>query len=424
MNKFTDKVKVYSIKEISTSIKAIIEHNFNEINIIGEVSNLKTVSAGHTYLYLKDDVNILFCTIWSFNKTKIQHNLQEGDKIIAKGKMTAYGGGSRYQLNIIEITPQGIGDLMKQFETLKIKLKDYFLQKRPIPKYPKKIGIVTSATGSVLQDIIHRITERYPVEIILSSTPVQGKTAAQNISNAIKKLQDTDIDTIIIARGGGSIEDLWCFNDEELVKTIFHSKIPTISAIGHETDFTLSDFAADLRAPTPTAAAELSTPDKDTLIEKILLLKNKFLNQYKFKIDLFNKNLKILEDDIKYNSPIINISQKLEITKEKFLNLSIENKIQETKSNFKYYTKTIFDYYKNYVHNILNNIQQIYNNEIYKINHWIDSPKSNILEFIKKNKISYVTNVENTPIDSVKNVPEKMYIHFIDGKVKVRKLDF
>lgn len=413
--------KIYSVSEISKSLKSLIENNFTYVEIIGEVSNLKKTASNHTYLNLKDEVNVLFCTIWSFNKNKIPISLKEGDKIIAKGKITAYGGGSRYQLNILGIQLEGSGNLLQELEKLKTKLKDFFVQNRPIKKYPTSIGIVTSSTGAVIQDILHRIEERYPIKIILSPTIVQGKTAAQDICRAIEKLQDKNIDTIIVARGGGSIEDLWCFNDENLVKTIFKSKIPIISAIGHETDFTLCDFASDLRAPTPTAAAEISTPHKSNILENIKLIKNKIINHFKFKIDYQTKHLNIIENDIKYNSPILNIIQKLDIIKEKFKNISITNEIKTKASHFQYLSNQIFNYYFHTIKDIKNKIENKFNHEIYKIDNTISKPQSDILSFIKKNKISYITNINNKTISSVKDVPDKMYINFIDGKIKVKK---
>lgn len=413
--------KIYSVSEISKSLKSLIENNFTYVEIIGEVSNLKKTASNHTYLNLKDEVNVLFCTIWSFNKNKIPISLKEGDKIIAKGKITAYGGGSRYQLNILGIQLEGSGNLLQELEKLKTKLKDFFVQNRPIKKYPTSIGIVTSSTGAVIQDILHRIEERYPIKIILSPTIVQGKTAAQDICRAIEKLQDKNIDTIIVARGGGSIEDLWCFNDENLVKTIFKSKIPIISAIGHETDFTLCDFASDLRAPTPTAAAEISTPHKSNILENIKLIKNKIINHFKFKIDYQTKHLNIIENDIKYNSPILNIIQKLDIIKEKFKNISITNEIKTKASHFQYLSNQIFNYYFHTIKDIKNKIENKFNHEIYKIDNTISKPQSDILAFIKKNKISYITNINNKTISSVKDVPDKMYINFIDGKIKVKK---
>lgn len=413
--------KIYSVSEISKSLKSLIENNFTYVEIIGEVSNLKKTVSNHTYLNLKDEVNVLFCTIWSFNKNKIPISLKDGDKIIAKGKITAYGGGSRYQLNILGIQLEGSGNLLQELEKLKTKLKDFFLQNRPIKKYPTSIGIVTSSTGAVIQDILHRIEERYPIKIILSPTIVQGKTAAQDICRAIEKLQDKNIDTIIVARGGGSIEDLWCFNDENLVKTIFKSKIPIISAIGHETDFTLCDFASDLRAPTPTAAAEISTPHKSNILENIKLIKNKIVNHFKFKIDHQTKHLNIIENDIKYNSPILNIIQKLDIIKEKFKNISITNEIKTKTSHFQYLSNQIFNYYFHRIKDIKNQIENKFNHEIYKIDNTISQPQSDILSFIKKNKISYITNTNNKTISSVRDVPDKMYINFIDGKIKVKK---
>lgn len=257
--------KVFSVSELSSAVRGAIEKQFNTpIKIRGEVSGLKRHSSGHTYLSLKDNDAVIKAVFW--RGTKLQINLEDGMEIVAKGKITTYPSSSQYQLIISEASLAGEGALLKLLNERKKLFASlgYFSKKRRLPKYPKTIGIVTSPTGAVLQDMRHRLEDRYPFcEVYVWPVNVQGTLAAEQVSNAIRGfnfMTEKRPDIIIVARGGGSIEDLWPFNEESVVKAVFDSAIPVISAIGHETDFTLIDYAADLRAPTPTAAIELATP--------------------------------------------------------------------------------------------------------------------------------------------------------------------
>jgi exodeoxyribonuclease VII large subunit len=251
----------------------------------GELSGINKHSSGHIYLTLKDENAVINGIIWRSSVAKIKIQPEEGLEVICSGKISTgynpgrYPGRSNYQITIDSMKPAGVGALMAILEERKQKLKIEGLfeeiHKKTLPKYPTSIGVITSPTGAVLQDIKHRISDRFPCNIILWPVPVQGNDAAALIENAIlgfntldeSKIQKPDV--IILARGGGSIEDLWCFNEEEVVRAVFQSQIPVISAIGHETDTTLVDYAADMRAPTPTAAAELATPAKDILITEL-----------------------------------------------------------------------------------------------------------------------------------------------------------
>ncbi len=260
--------KEYSVSELSFKIKHTIETQYSRVKIRGEISGFKVASSGHGYLNLKDQNSILACTCWKHVLAKTKIPLSDGIEVLAIGNITTYAGQSRYQLNIEHIMPSGIGMLMQIFQQRKEKLAAEGLfdikNKKKLPFFPKTIGIITSITGSVIKDILHRIADRCPTRLLIWHTSVQGQTAAEEITMAISsfnKLKERlKPDVIIIARGGGSIEDLWPFNEENLVRAIFNSHIPIISAIGHETDFTLSDFVADVRAPTPTAAAEFAVP--------------------------------------------------------------------------------------------------------------------------------------------------------------------
>ena len=280
-----ENIPEYSVTELSSALKSTIEDNFGYVRIKGELSGINKHSSGHIYLTLKDENAIINGIIWRSSVAKIKIQPEEGLEVICSGKISTgynpgrYPGRSNYQITIDSMKPAGVGALMAILEERKQKLKIEGLfeeiHKKTLPKYPTSIGVITSPTGAVLQDIKHRISDRFPCNIILWPVPVQGNDAAELIENAILgfntldefKIQKPDI--IILARGGGSIEDLWCFNEEEVVRAVFQSQIPVISAIGHETDTTLVDYAADMRAPTPTAAAELATPAKDILITEL-----------------------------------------------------------------------------------------------------------------------------------------------------------
>ena len=280
-----ENIPEYSVTELSSALKSTIEDNFGYVRIKGELSGINKHSSGHIYLTLKDENAIINGIIWRSSVTKIKIQPEEGLEVICSGKISTgynpgrYPGRSNYQITIDSMKPAGVGALMAILEERKQKLKIEGLfeeiHKKTLPKYPTSIGVITSPTGAVLQDIKHRISDRFPCNIILWPVPVQGNDAAELIENAIlgfntldeSKIQKPDV--IILARGGGSIEDLWCFNEEEVVRAVFQSQIPVISAIGHETDTTLVDYAADMRAPTPTAAAELATPAKDILITEL-----------------------------------------------------------------------------------------------------------------------------------------------------------
>lgn len=261
--RFFDDEKILTVTELSRAIKGTVEENFHSLKIQGEVSGLKFHSSGHTYFSLKDNDSVINAVCW--RGTKISIALEEGMEIVAKGRVTTYPGRSTYQFIVEEANIAGEGAWLKIFNERK-KLYEsmgYFANNRPIPKFPQLIGIVTSKTGAVLHDMENRLKDRYPFcKVLVWSTNVQGAGAAEQIASAVRGFNFMTIkpDVLIVARGGGSIEDLWAFNEEVVVKSVFESKIPVISGVGHEPDWTLIDFAADLRAPTPTAAIEYATP--------------------------------------------------------------------------------------------------------------------------------------------------------------------
>ena len=259
--------KSLSVSELSRYLRQLIESDeiFFDIWVQGEISNVSKPASGHIYFTLKDSKAALKCVIWKSNAYRINIDLREGMAVEVHGGITVYEAGGQYQLNADSVRMRGEGYLYQEFLRVKnlLEMEGLFNpeKKKPIPEAIKRIGLVTSRTGAAIQDMIETIRRRNPtVEIVLSDTAVQGEAAPGQIVNALRKLDDLElIDVILIARGGGSIEDLWSFNDERVVRAVSECKTPIISGVGHETDFTLTDFAADLRAPTPTAAAELAT---------------------------------------------------------------------------------------------------------------------------------------------------------------------
>jgi len=318
-----ENIQEYSVSEISDSIKGTLENSFGYVKVRGEVSGLSKPASGHIYLNLKDDKAVIKAIIWRSAAARISFVPEDGLEVICSGKLTTgysdrYPGRSDYSIIVDSITPAGEGALMALLEQRKKKLAAEGLfeeqNKKSLPKYPETIGIVTSPTGAVIKDILHRLNERFPCNVILWPVPVQGQDAAQLISDAVdgfNNLSSKDEvnipNLIIIARGGGSIEDLWPFNEEIVIRSVFKSNIPIVSAIGHETDTTLIDFVSDLRAPTPTAAAEISTPDKEELLRDISE-KNNRLN---YSINLYLDNLK---------DNFISIKDKLPVSLKLFLN--------------------------------------------------------------------------------------------------------
>ena len=340
MNHQSNNIPEYKVSEFNKIFNETVTTAFSLIKIKGEVSNLKKHYSGHIYFNLKDENSIINAVCWKINKNNLSIQPEEGLEVIAKGKISTYAKSiSVYQLNVENIEVAGQGALLKLIEERKKKLqkKGYFDEgkKKSIPYLPNSVGLITSPTGSVLKDIIHRIRERFPMTIQLWPVPVQGKNASKAIISAIKNFNNINFpdppEVIIIARGGGSIEDLMPFNDEELAKEIFNSKIPIISAIGHETDNTIIDYVSDLRVPTPTAAAEKCVPVKSDLSDRLNFQNSDLNNAIK---QLFFHNKEILD---KYKRLLQDPSNILSTYQTRLFNL-IDKK--------NYIIKNIFDNYK------------------------------------------------------------------------------
>jgi len=269
-----------SVAELSQAVKRTVETAFDYVRVRGEISQPRIPSSGHLYFTLKDNKHALSAVMWKGMASQLSISPEEGLDVICTGKMTTFGGQSRYQIVVQEIEIAGEGALLKQLEERKKRLAQEGLfdqsRKQSLPFLPRVIGVITSPTGAVIQDILHRLSERFGVHVIVWGVAVQGQGAAEQIAQAIDGFNHADTqqkigrpDLLIVARGGGSLEDLWAFNEEIVARAVARSQIPLISAVGHETDTTLIDYVSDLRAPTPTAAAELATPVKRDILARI-----------------------------------------------------------------------------------------------------------------------------------------------------------
>ena len=303
--------EIISVGELNRSAKYLLEDAFTNIAVIGEISNMSRPSSGHIYFTLKDEDGAIGCAMWRSQASKLNFNPEDGDKCILKGQVSLYPATGRYQLMVKSIEQAGAGNLMHQFEKLKKKLESEGLfdqsKKLSIPQAPKHIGVITSSSTAAFQDIVSTIQRRAPfAQVSISPAVVQGDTAPNTIINSLNRIikfndhnQDNPIDLVLICRGGGSIEDLWCFNNENLAREIASFPIPTISGVGHEIDFTICDFVADMRAPTPTASAEIATEfnfqAKDKIINFYIDLQrtitNSILNKIQ-KIEYLKKNIR------------------------------------------------------------------------------------------------------------------------------------
>lgn len=301
------KLKTLSVGEVNNYVKKLVENDFilKNLNVKGEISNLKFHSSGHIYFSLKDENSKVNCIMFKNNAVNLDFRLEEGMKVEIKARLGVYHKEGTYQLYCENIKKAGIGELFEEFHKLKKELSEEGIfdekYKRALPKFPKRVGIITARTGAAVRDIINVIQRRNKsLDIILYPAKVQGENAADSIIEGIRYFNnEKSVDVIILGRGGGSIEELWAFNNRELAYEIFNSRIPTVSAVGHEVDFTISDFVSDMRAPTPSAAGELVSPSLQEMINDLLNKKEflhraidrKFLNAKK-DVDLLHKGLK------------------------------------------------------------------------------------------------------------------------------------
>lgn len=308
---------VYSVGQVNAYIKHMFEQDFvlNNIYVKGEISNCKYHTSGHIYFTLKDAGAVLACVMFAGNRRGLNFRLEEGLKVTAFGSINVYERDGKYQLYVREIQQDGQGDLYRRFEELKAELLEMGMfdaaYKKPIPKYATKIGIVTAKTGAAIQDIINISMRRNPhVQLFLYPAIVQGSEAAPSIVAGIKALDEMELDVLIVGRGGGSLEDLWAFNEEMVARAIFGCNTPVISAVGHETDTTIADFVSDLRAPTPSAAAELAVFDYESFKAELCGYEDMFKRQMKSKTDKMRDRLERYELRVRHASPFNRIAIK------------------------------------------------------------------------------------------------------------------
>ena len=320
-------INALTVTQVNTYIKAILDENVHlkNIYIVGEISNfLHYFRSGHMYFTLKDENSQLKAVMFSSNASRLKFKPNDGMKVLCRGRISVYDKDGNYQLYVDDMQPDGIGTLAIAFEQLKEKLSKEGLfdevYKKPVPKFPRKIGVATSDMGAAVEDIKNITKRRYPIaELVIVPTVVQGDSAPDDICKSIKILDcRDDIDVIIVGRGGGSLEDLWAFNTEQVARAVFECNTPIISAVGHETDYTICDFVADLRAPTPSAAAELAVPDSSALISYLDDIKNRLSSLLYNKIDkeyqkldnlLINTQLENMNDYINQKSDDLEVLQ-------------------------------------------------------------------------------------------------------------------
>lgn len=415
--------KYLSITALTKYIKHKIDTDINLqiVYLRGEISNFKAHSSGHLYFSLKDENSIIKAIMFKSNASKLDFTPSEGMKVLIKGTISVYEMGGTYQVYISEMQEDGIGVLYQLYEKLKQKLSSEGLfdtkYKKQIPKYPKRIGIVTASTGAAIRDILSTINRRFPIcETYLFPCLVQGENAPSDIVSKIKEADNYNLDVLIVGRGGGSFEDLNCFNSEEVARTIFDAKTPIISAVGHEIDFTIADFVADLRAPTPTGAAEMAVPnilDLTSIINQFSIRLNesilKKVNYLKLEMDSIKGSFVIKNPYLMFENKRQTLDLKEEKLKEILLKKINDKKIimEQIKKNY-----------------ILNNPNVILDN--YKKEIRTNIEKLQLLNPLEVLKRGYsITYLDDKTIKTIKNVEinENIKIKLSDGIIKAKILE-
>lgn len=389
--------KVLTVSEITKQVKQVVEENFTGVKIIGEISNFKAHVSGHWYFTLKDGDSAINCTMWRGVNNYVFFTPQNGMKVILSGRITVYPPRGSYQFDARSMQPAGVGELQKAFEELKRKLQSEGLFdkeiKKDIPEFPNTIGVVTGSDTAAFKDILSVASRRYPLlKIIIAPTKVQGDGAAEEIVNSIKILNKRkDIDTIIVSRGGGSLEDLWAFNEEIVARAISKSEIPVISGVGHEIDFTIADFVSDLRAPTPSAAMELATPNKDEILAFISNFSFDAKNQISDLISNFRNEVEQVTESYGFKNLMSTINNKKQLLDNYLFRIQtvISNFLNEKKSNLELSTKIVSS----------NNIEVI----------------------LKKGFVLVEQNNKYVKRKSEIETKQKISLQFSDGKVELNK---
>ncbi|MBQ8480902.1 MAG: exodeoxyribonuclease VII large subunit [Alphaproteobacteria bacterium] len=415
-----EEKKEYTVSEISFAIKQMVETSFSYVRVKGEIFGAKRADSGHWYLSLKDENSLLSAVCWRGVANSLPVKIEDGIEVIATGKITTYNSRSSYQLVIEKLEIAGEGALLKLLEERKQQfLKEGLFDaahKKKIPYLPQTIGVVTSPTGAVIRDIIHRIRDRFPCRIIVWPTPVQGEGAANKIAaairgfNAISKESANRPDVLIVARGGGSLEDLWPFNEEVVVRAVYDSEIPLISAVGHETDTMLIDYAADVRAPTPTGAAEFAVPVKNEIYNGLLTsdlrMKNavlRYFNEYKQYLEGLARGIPSLSQIVLENQ------QKIDDRSER-LKLAFANLLKD-KNNYLKLTNLKPFYIKNIIEAKTENLKNL---ELRLESVSIDSVLKRGFAWVSDDKFQTIYDTNSAKKSHL------LHIRFSDGIVKAK----
>lgn len=413
--------KVFSVIEITRYIKSKLEGDFvlRNVRISGEVSDCKEDKKGHIYFTIKDDAAVMSCAMWSSKRSAgLDFELEKGQHIVVTGNIGVYERWGDYRLYADKIEKEGVGRLFEELEKLKLKLRAEGLfdesHKKPIPRYPKKIGIITSRTGAVIEDIKRTAREANPyVQLILYPAIVQGADAAATLIRGIKRFEEEGVDTIIIGRGGGSTEDLWCFNDEKLARTVYSCRIPVISAVGHQTDRTLVDEVSDLSVATPTAAAMNAVPSLTLAFNELDGFKDSISNKLQLRIDRMKSSIDKYEYAIRRQSPQMKLKE-------------VRRQIENYSQNYNRMLTLKLDNYdkavtksKQQLDRLMRASYETFNKRFISITAEIEgkSPMKRLM-----GGYSYVENEAGENIRSVKSVKqgEKLNLVLADGSVKAR----
>jgi exodeoxyribonuclease VII large subunit len=410
-----------TVTELSFALKKTIESTFGAVRLRGEISSFKHHSSGHAYFCLKDEESVIDAICWRGTLSGLSLTPADGLEVVCHGRITTYGARSKYQIIVESMELAGIGSLLKLLQERKEKLTKEGLfdlsRKKPLPSLPKRIGIVTSPTGAVIQDILHRLKERFPCHVVLWPVAVQGPTSAEEVTqailgfNALPEAQKPDL--LIVARGGGSLEDLWSFNEENVVRAAAESVIPLISAIGHETDTTLIDFAADRRAPTPTAAAEMATPVRLDLLEMVQQVHHRFMTGMTSYVRHLQTTLQSVGRGVINPKQSLQMKAQILDERQERLEIALQKKMAQRRQDLKFLTHRL--------HHIRQEALQRHTNRY--------SQLSQLLESYSYTKtlargFALAKDDQGKPITSAQKMKavDQAILEFADGAVKIKPL--
>jgi exodeoxyribonuclease VII large subunit len=428
-------LKEYTVSEVSKAIKLLIEDQIGYVKIKGEISGFKRASSGHLYFSLKDSNALISAVLFRGAASSVKFDIEDGLEVFAYGRITTYAGRSNYQIIVEKLEIAGVGAMMEMIEKRRKKFLElgYFDQKhkKSLPFWPQKIAVITSKTGAVIHDILHRIKDRFPTNILLYPVAVQGEKAHLEVINAIKYFEsETEkVDLMIIARGGGSFEDLLPFNEEDLIEAVFAAKIPIISAIGHETDTSLIDYVSDLRAPTPTAAAEIATPILSELKNNLENINLRLKHQIRDYIERREQDLDRMEKFLTNPTDYLNKLQDKIADFDRLLKLNLQNNLQSQEQRM----NIISSYFKDFDYKILEieqNIKDIFDKISYKIQENINNFENKLeisskllvncdYKNVLKRGYSLILDKNDNFIKYISDIDDKITIEMQDGKKSV-----